>query len=32
MRFFSTSGFRLADRMALERSVAEPLFEAAEDV
>jgi len=32
MRFFSTSGFRLADRMALERSVAEPLFEATEDV
>ncbi len=32
LRFFDASGFELAPRMALERSVAEPLIELSEDV
>jgi len=32
VRFFASSGFALAPRLLLERSVAEPLFEPSEDV
>ena len=32
LRFFATSGFRLAPRLALERSVSEPLAEPSEEV
>ena len=31
LRFFEASGFRLAPRIALERSVSEPMVEASEE-
>jgi L-amino acid N-acyltransferase YncA len=32
LRFFDTSGFTLAPRLSLERSVGEPLTEASEEI